>query len=106
MARERASPGVSTVVCRFPAKVESRTEGTPRCSIVSDGRHVRESATALELWEVMEAIGMPYSENKVRIAGGRMLKHSACPLPMAVLRGFEASAGPALERDVAVIFDQ
>jgi hypothetical protein len=106
MGRERASPGVSTGACRFPAKVESRTEGTPRCSIVSDCKHVRESATALEPWEVMEAIRMPYSENKVRIAGGRTLKHSACPLPMAVLRGFEASAGLAIKKDIAVIFDQ
>ena len=54
----------------------------------------------------MEVMTMPYAENKVYITGGRTLKHSTCPMPMAVLKGFEAAAGLALKRDIAVVFDK
>jgi hypothetical protein len=55
---------------------------------------------------MMEVVRMPFAENIVYLAGGRTLKHSTCPLPMAVLKGFEAAAGLALKRNVEVIFDK
>lgn len=53
----------------------------------------------------MEAMKMPFSENYVYQVGGMNLRHSTCPLPMAVLKGFEATTGLALKRKVSVIFD-
>jgi hypothetical protein len=56
--------------------------------------------------EMMDVLRMPYSENKVYEIGGRTLKHSTCPLPMALLKGFEVAAGLGLKRDVVVAFDK
>lgn len=107
MSGKRASLSVDTGVCRFPARVECWLEdGLLRCSIASGCKHVQEFGRALEPLEVMDVLRMPYSENKVYVTGGRTLKHSTCPLPMAVLKGFEAAAGLALKRDVAVTFDK
>jgi hypothetical protein len=47
-----------------------------------------------------------FSENKVYVIGGKTLKHSTCPMPMAVLKGLEVAAGLALKRDVVVAFDK
>lgn len=105
--QERVRLSVNTGVCRFPARVECWLEdGLLRCSITSDCTHVREFAAALEPLEMMEVLTMPYADNKVYITGGRTLKHSTCPMPMAVLKGFEAAAGLALKRDIAVVFEK
>ncbi len=107
MDQGKVSLDVTTGVCRFPAKIECWIEeGRLRCSIQSDCRYVLEFARRLEPLEIMDVMKMPFSENKVYIAGGRTLKHSTCPLPMAVLKKFEAAAGLALRRDVMVIFQK
>lgn len=106
-AQEKVSMSVTTGVCRFPARVECWLEdGLLRCSITSDCPHVREFAAAIEPLDMMEVVRMPFAENQVYIIAGRTLKHSTCPMPMAVLKGFEAAAGLALKRDVAVVFDK
>ena len=105
--QEKVALSVNTGVCRFPARIECWLEnGLLRCSIASDCAHIKEFARALEPLEMMEVMTMPYAENKVYITGGRTLKHSTCPMPMAVLKGFEAAAGLALKRDIAVVFDK
>ena len=107
MGQEKVSLTVNTGVCRFPARVECWTEeGMLKCSIDSKCEHVRNFAASLAPMEMMEVVRMPFAENIVYLAGGRTLKHSTCPLPMAVLKGFEAAAGLALKRNVEVIFDK
>ncbi len=103
----KVSLNVDSGVCRFNAKVECwMEEGLLKCSIISRCKHVQEFAEALEPCEMMDAMKMPFSDNKVYITGGKTLKHSTCPLPMAVLKGFDVAAGLALKRDVSVIFDK
>jgi hypothetical protein len=103
----KVSLHVDAGVCRFIAKVECWMEdGLLKCSIKSGCAHVREFAAALEPCEMMDAMKMPFSDNKVYIVGGKTLKHSTCPLPMAVLKGFEVAAGLALKRDASVVFDK
>lgn len=98
---------VNVGVCRFPARVECwMEEGLLRCSIQSGCIHVQEFGAALEPMDMMDAMKMPFSENAVYIVGGRTLKHSTCPIPMAILKGFEVAAGLALKRDVTVTFDK
>ena len=63
-------------------------------------------ALAKEKLEMMDAMRMPFSENKVYAIGGRTLKHATCPLPMAALKGMEVAAGLGLKRDVLVSFDK
>ena len=103
----KVSLHVDAGVCRFIAKVECWMEdGLLKCSIKSGCAHVQEFAVALEPCEMMDAMKMPFSDNKVYIVGGKTLKHSTCPLPMAVLKGFEVAAGLALKRDASVVFDK
>jgi hypothetical protein len=103
----KVSLRVDTGVCRFDAKIVCwMEEGMLRCAIESRCPHVDDFANALGPCELMTAMKMPFSENHVYIVGGRTLKHSTCPLPMAVLKGFEVAAGLALKRDVTVIFDR
>ena len=105
--QEKVSLSVDSGVCRFNAKLECwMEEGLLKCSIKSGCKHVQEFAAALEPCEMIDAMKMPFSENKVYIIGGRTLKHSTCPLPMAILKGFEVAVGLALKRDVSVIFDK
>ncbi len=107
MGQDKVKLSVDTGVCRFPAKVECWLEGTMlRCSIASDCEHVREFGAALEPLDMMEVMRMPFAENPVYVVGGRTLKHSTCPMPMAVLKGFEAAAGLALKRNITVVFDK
>lgn len=107
LGSERVKLTVDTGVCRFPAKVECWTEGMKmRCSITSNCKHVQDFGAELEAIDMMDIVTMPFSENKVYQVGGRTLKHSTCPMPMAVLKGFEAAAQLALKRDVTVIFEK
>jgi hypothetical protein len=101
------SLNVDSGVCRFNAKIACWLEDDLlRCTIKSGCKHVQDFADALEPCEMMDALKMPFSDNKVYITGGKTLKHSTCPLPMAVLKGFEVAAGLALKRDVHVIFEK
>lgn len=109
MDQGKVSLHVDPGVCRFKAKIECwMEEGRLRCSIDSGCKHVQDFAHALEQeqFEMMDAMRMPFSENKIYIIGGKMLKHSTCPLPMAVLKGMEVAAGLGLKRDVLVSFDK
>ena len=109
MEQERVSLHVDPGVCRFKAKIECWMEGDQlRCHISSGCKHVQDFAEALakEKLEMMDAMRMPFSENKVYAIGGRTLKHATCPLPMAALKGMEVAAGLGLKRDVLVSFDK
>jgi len=105
--QQRVTLHVDSGVCRFKAKIECwMEEDKLRCSISSGCTHVQDFAEAMRPMELMDMIRMPYSENQVYAIGGRTLKHSTCPLPMAVLKGMEVAAGLALKRDVIVSFDK
>lgn len=105
--QQKVTLHVDSGVCRFKARIECwMEEGQLRCSISSGCKHVQDFAAALEPYDMMDVMRMPFSENKVYIVGGRTLKHSTCPVPMAMLKGCEVAAGLALKRDVTVTFDK
>jgi hypothetical protein len=107
LEQQRVTLHVDPGVCRFKAKIECWTDDMLlRCEITSGCKHVQDFADALEPMELMDVLHMPFSENKVYVIGGRTLKHSTCPLPMAALKGMEVAAGLALKRDVIVSFDK
>jgi len=47
---------------------------------------------------------MPYVDNAVYQICGEVLKHSACPVPMAMIKCAEAAAELGLKRSVVVEF--
>ncbi|HXZ24366.1 MAG TPA: hypothetical protein VEH08_06485 [Methanomassiliicoccales archaeon] len=94
-------------VCRLTSKIEVYPEGDEfRCKIESRCTHVQDFASQLDGFTMMDVIKMPFCENKVYAVGGRTLKHSACPVPMAVLKAAEVAAGLGLKRDVHVTFEK
>jgi len=102
---QKVKLNVDPGVCRFKASVECwMEEGKLRCNIKSGCAHVQEFGEALGSYDMMEALHMPFADNKIYLVGGKTLKHSTCPLPMAVLKGFEVAAGLALKKDVMVTF--
>lgn len=104
---QRVTLSVDPGVCRFKATVECWMEdGKLRCHIRSGCKHVQDFGVALGPCDMMEALHMPFADNKVYLVGGKTLKHATCPLPMAVLKGFEVASGLALKRDVLVTFEK
>ncbi|MEM0449549.1 MAG: hypothetical protein QW520_07000 [Methanomassiliicoccales archaeon] len=93
-------------VCRFKTKIIIWSEnGKIKCEINSGCKHVKDFGKEIETCEIIEALHMPYSENRVYLVGGRTLKHASCPIPMAVLKGFEVAAGLGLKRPVSLTFE-
>ena len=44
--------------------------------------------------------------NPVYLAGGRHLKHAACPVPSAVLKALEVEAGLNVKKDATIVFEK
>jgi len=103
----RVTVTVEPGVCRFTAKITGWMEdGELRCEIQSGCKHVQDFAKALQPIGIMEVLKMPFCENSVYSVGGKTLKHSTCPLPMAVLKVYEAAGGLGLKRNVTVVFEK
>jgi len=105
--QDKVTVTVEPGVCRFTAKIVGWMEGGElKCEIQSGCKYVQEFAQALQPIGAMEVMKMPFSANPVYIAGGETLKHSTCPLPMAVLKVFEVAGGLGLKRDITVVFEK
>jgi len=98
----KVDPGV----CRFKAKIVSFEEdGKIRCRIESDCPCTQELAKQIEPINPFDALTMPYSENPILREAGKVLKHATCPIPIAILKCIEATAGLALPKDVTIEFE-
>jgi hypothetical protein len=101
-ATVRIDPGV----CRFPTTLQARTDGTMVEFEVlhSDCPHVRNLNKHLRRMTIWSVMHMPYSENAVYLLCGEFLKHSSCPVPLAMIKCAEASAELALKKSVLIEF--
>lgn len=98
----KVDPGV----CRFKARITSyEKDGGIRCRIESDCPCVQELAKEIDEIDAFDTLRMPYRENPVFSMAGTILKHSTCPIPTAILKCIEATAGLALPRDVTIEFE-
>jgi len=94
---------VGAGVCRFKSMIVGSPDGTiVHLKIESDCPCVQELAEELESVESFEALKMSYSDNPIYLKSGKVLKHSTCPVPMAILKCIEAAAGLALKKNVKV----
>ncbi len=55
---------------------------------------------------MMDIMTMPFCENKVYIISGKVLKHSVCPVPMAILKCGEVVSGLGIKRDIKADFQR
>lgn len=107
MGDNDACMSVDAGVCRFRTKITARYEdGSIRYHIETDCPHAGKLESELgPVLDPFDALKMPFSENPVYIACGKVLLHSACPLPSALIKAAEVVAGLGLKRNVRFDFE-
>jgi hypothetical protein len=93
--------------CRFRTKiVATAVDGSIHFDITSDCPHVKKLRDELkEDLGQFDALKMPFSANPVYEACGKVLVHSACPVPSALIKSAEVAAGFGLKKAVKFEFD-
>ncbi|MDW5562556.1 MAG: hypothetical protein SA339_04950 [Methanomassiliicoccus sp.] len=109
-AEEECSKVCLTVdpgVCRFKTKITAKyVDGNVRFDIQTDCPHVKKVTDQLaEDMSPFDALKMPFSANPIYEACGKVLAHSACPVPSAIIKSAEAASGLGLKRTVKFEFD-
>ncbi len=94
-------------VCRFRTRITATyVDGSIHFDISSDCPHVKKLRDELtDDLSPFDALKMPFSANPVYEACGKVLAHSACPIPSALIKSAEAAAGFGLKRSVKFDFD-
>lgn len=94
-------------VCRFRTRITAHIHGDCVCfDVVSDCPHVKRINEHLSRdLSPFDALRMPFSSNPVYEACGKVLVHSACPIPSAMIKAAEAAAGFGLKRNVKFEFE-
>jgi len=102
----QATVKVDPGVCRLHSTIQARTDGMMvEFEILhSDCPQVRNLRNVLRRMEIWDVMGMPFGENTVYQLCGEVLKHSSCPVPMAMIKCAEAAADLALKKTVTVEF--
>ena len=94
-------------VCQFKSKI-SVTMNVDRqlvYKIESQCPHVKHMSAEMPLFDMFDIMKMPFGDNPIYQVGGKYLKHSACPLPMAMIKAGEVVTGMGLKRTVSVSFE-
>jgi hypothetical protein len=112
MSVENGEPGrvcltVDPGVCRFKTKIFAiYVDGAIHFDIETDCPHVKKVKGELaEDLSPFDALKMPFSANPVYEACGKVLAHSACPVPSAIIKSVEVAAGLGLKRTVRFEFE-
>ncbi len=53
-----------------------------------------------------EAIGEPFPESGIYKKAAECLRHTACPVPCAIVKSVEAESGMGLKRPVSITFEE
>ncbi|NLK26586.1 MAG: hypothetical protein GX307_08460 [Euryarchaeota archaeon] len=98
---------VDAGVCRFRTKISASCQDGKICfRIISDCPHVKKVQDELSAEvNLIEILRMPFSTNPIYNACGKVLAHSACPIPSALIKTAEAAAGFGLKRNVQFEFE-
>ncbi len=93
-------------VCRLPSTIMARSDGVNVEFEVlhSDCPQVRNLNKVLKRMEIWDVMRMPFSENGVYLVCGEVLKHSSCPVPMAMVKAAEVASEMAIKKPVSVTF--
>lgn len=102
----RATVKVDPGVCRLHSTIQVRTDGMMvEFEILhSDCPQVRNLTKVLKQMEIWDIMRMPFTDNTVYQICGDVLKHSSCPVPMAMIKCAEAAAELALKKPVLMEF--
>jgi hypothetical protein len=101
MADEETIINLDPGACRFRTKVHAIMEdGEVKFRLESDCPYVKKLDQAMSPMPMMDILTMPFCENRIYVLSGKILKHSVCPVPMAILKCGEAAAGLGLKKDI------
>ena len=93
---------VQAGACGFATKIEADADGElVKLTISSDCQAVQELGRELQAVDSMDVFA-PFGETEIHGACRRHLRHSACPVPCAILKAVEGAAGFALPKDVHI----
>lgn len=100
MIQVKVDPGI----CGLPSDitVDSKDMMTASISIDSQCPDIRKIGEELGSVNGMEEVFKKYGEPLVFKLGNTYCRHSACPVPTAILKGIEAACGLALPKDVHI----
>lgn len=100
MARVDIDPGI----CGLPTTVRAQMDDeTYRCriSIESECASIRKMALELEEVDPFREIALRRGEGpEILLRGRQFCSHSACPVPVGIIKAVEVAAGLALPADV------
>jgi len=99
---------VDAGVCRFHTTVRafSDDEGNILYEIESECPHASKIQDNIPReMTPFDVMKMPFSENPIYECCGKVLPHSACPVPSALIKAAEVAAGFGLKRRVCMTFE-
>jgi len=90
-------------ICGFETQVEAFMDGT-NCllSIDSECKKIKELALELKKVEPLQEISFRSNNPKILELAAKHCPHTACPVPVGIIKAVEVEAGLALPADVVI----
>jgi hypothetical protein len=103
MEEALARAEINSGICGFTATVETRMEGS-KClvSIESDCDAIQRLGEELTEVEPFQEISFRGTGPETLKAGAKHCYHTACPVPVGIIKAIEVSAGLALPADASI----
>lgn len=95
---------VEAGICGFLTEIEALLNESQQVKLEIDSNcpNIMALAEDYNLSEGMTEVFMPFGESPLFRAAKKHLKHSACPIPSAIMKAIEVTCGLALPRDVTM----
>ncbi|MFC1920265.1 DUF6951 family protein [Chloroflexota bacterium] len=102
MTRVTVNPGVCGMVSTITVSKKDRWQVNlkidSKCEMIIK---IGEELAEMDMRDAMK----PQSESSVYKCASKVRSHTACPVPMAILKAMEVEAGMALPRPVSLTFE-
>jgi hypothetical protein len=94
-------------VCQFKGRISVTMDEDRHLTYKIDSQcpYVKKMTADMPPFEMFDVIKMPFCENPIYEHSGKYLKHSACPVPMAMVKAGEVVTGMGLKRSVTMVFE-
>ena len=95
-----ATAEINSGICGFSATVKTQTEGSKvKVSIESDCKAIQDLAAELSEVDPFQEITFRGSGPRSLELGAKHCYHTACPVPVGIIKAVEIEAGLALPKD-------
>ena len=98
-----ATAEISSGICGFSATVRTQMEGTKvKLSIESECQAIQDLAAELPEVDPFQEITFRGSGPRSLETGAKHCYHTACPVPVGIIKAVEIEAGLALPKDAVI----